>query len=223
MRKMFIIALCLMLSAALFGCSDTDANPNAESTVEPEVQISDGAETDSDADADTDMDIDTSADIGTDTGADTGSDTGTWEWGIFPFNFTAQDLNGNLVTEESMGEKQLFFVHLWATWCPPCVVEMPDLADVVREYSDRVGFLGLLDDFSSNPEGAINIIEASDMPDSFINVDARNPELSGLLSMVQTGYVPTTVIFISNGEMFEPLIGAYGAGYGAILEAILAA
>ena len=141
--------------------------------------------------------------------------------GIFPFSFTAQDLFGNTVTEESLGEKQLFFVHLWATWCPPCIVEMPDIAVITEEYSDRVGFLGLLEDFSTNLDGALNIVESANKPDSFINIDARLPELSDLLSLVHTGYVPTTVIITANGEIFEPLIGAYGAAYAAILDMIL--
>jgi len=142
-------------------------------------------------------------------------------WGIFPFSFNVQDIYGNTKTEESMGERQLFFVHLWATWCPPCVSEMPELAMVAKEYGDRVGFLGLLDDFSVNPDGAIAIIESSDKPDFFITVDAKDAQLSGLLELVQTGYVPTTVIFTSDGNMFEPLVGAYGMGYAEILDAIL--
>jgi len=142
-------------------------------------------------------------------------------WGVFPFSFTAKDLYGNTVTEESLGEKQLFFVHLWGTWCPPCIMEMPDLAVVAREYSDRVGFLGLLNDYSTNLEGAISINESANKPDTFITIDAWLPELNSLLELVQTGYVPTTVIFTSTGEMFEPLIGAYGAGYAAILDEIL--
>ncbi|HNT87803.1 MAG TPA: TlpA disulfide reductase family protein, partial [Candidatus Hydrogenedentes bacterium] len=39
-------------------------------------------------------------------------------------------------------------VNLWATWCPPCVAEMPDLADFYRNRdSARVEFLSVsLDD-----------------------------------------------------------------------------
>ena len=34
----------------------------------------------------------------------------------FPFNFTSEDLQGNIVTEEVLGEKDLFFAYLWAVW-----------------------------------------------------------------------------------------------------------
>ena len=32
-------------------------------------------------------------------------------------------------------------VNLWATWCPPCIAEMPDLQALYNEYGDRVEFL----------------------------------------------------------------------------------
>ena len=34
----------------------------------------------------------------------------------FPFNFSSVDLYGNVVTDEDLGEKELFFAYLWAVW-----------------------------------------------------------------------------------------------------------
>ena len=97
---------------------------------------------------------------------------------IFPFSFTAADLYGNTVTEDTLGEKRLFFVHLWATWCPPCIAEMPDLSEVVLMFEDEVGFIGLLVDFSTNSSIALEIKEASGTPASFVNIDVDTPELA---------------------------------------------
>jgi len=156
-----------------------------------------------------------------DTSGANNAQAGSLAWGEFPFSFTVEDIFGNTFSEETLGEKQLFFVHLWATWCPPCIVELPDMAIVSKEFSDRVGFIGLLDDFDSNPDGAFSLIDSADKPDSFITLDARLPEVAELLSLLQTGYVPTTVIFTADGIMFEPIIGARGLVYGDILESIL--
>ena len=140
----------------------------------------------------------------------------------FPFAFTAEDFYGNAVTEASLGEKELFFVHYWGTWCPPCVAEMPELAGVAKEYGERVGFIGLLDDYGSNVSGAINIMDSAGIPQSFIMVDAENKDLQELLSMVKSGYVPTTIIIDKDGNMLGgQLIGVYGEQYGTTLEQLL--
>ncbi|MDR2545981.1 MAG: TlpA family protein disulfide reductase [Lachnospiraceae bacterium] len=138
----------------------------------------------------------------------------------FPFSFTAVDLYGNSVDESSLGEKRVYFLHYWGTWCPPCIREMPDIGAIERDYGDRVGFLGLVDDFDTNLSGAINIVEAADITSSFIMVDAHAPEMAEILSYLSSGYVPTTVL-IGDGIIYEWLIGAHGAGYREYLDLLL--
>lgn len=35
-------------------------------------------------------------------------------------------------------------VNVWATWCPPCLEEVPDLAAFAERAGDRVGLVGVL-------------------------------------------------------------------------------
>jgi thiol-disulfide isomerase/thioredoxin len=139
----------------------------------------------------------------------------------FPYSFTATDVYGNTVTEQSLGEKQVFFVHLWATWCGPCLAEMPDFAQLVQNYGDKVGFIALLTDFSDNQSGAKNIVENAGIPTSFIMVDAYTAGLEEALSLLNSGYVPTTVILYNdngNWQSSPQLVGAYGSGYARELD-----
>ena len=138
----------------------------------------------------------------------------------FPYQFSAVDLYGNAVNETSLGEKEVFFVHLWGTWCPPCIAEMPDLGELVREYGDRVGFLGLLTDYESNLSAAIDIVQSSGVPDSFLMIDAFEPSVSGLNDMLQSGYVPTTVLISADGPI-EQIVGALGMAYAAKIDNLL--
>jgi len=138
----------------------------------------------------------------------------------FPFRFTAQDLYGDTVTEAALGDKEIFFVHLWATWCPPCIAEMPELGQVVEMYSDRVGFFGLLLDYDTDRDAALRIKESSGA--NFLNVDANLPDFRELMRLVESGFVPTTILIDREGNVIgDQIIGARGLGYAVDLDAAL--
>ena len=48
-------------------------------------------------------------------------------------------LDGSELTLDALKGK-VVLVNVWATWCPPCVIEMPGFQDVYEEYAER-GFL----------------------------------------------------------------------------------
>ena len=144
----------------------------------------------------------------------------TGQGSAFPeqFAFTAADIYGNQITEQSLGEKEVFFVYLWATWCPPCLESMPKLASLSNEYKDRVGFLGLVSDFDSNASGAVNIVESAKLPNSFFMIDANDPSVAALKDRVATGYVPAPALVTVSGEV----INISGEDYAKKLDEILA-
>jgi thiol-disulfide isomerase/thioredoxin len=124
---------------------------------------------------------------------------------VFPFQFQAKDLYGNDVNERFWGEKEYFFIYHTATWCGPCIQGMPALAEVAREFGDRVGFIALLDDYSTNSSGAIRITQNSGIPSDFIFVDARIPGMQNILALVFSGSIPAAVIIGRDGkQLMEP-------------------
>jgi thiol-disulfide isomerase/thioredoxin len=38
-------------------------------------------------------------------------------------------------------EGQTLFVNFWATWCPPCIAEMPDIQNLYEKIGDEVTFV----------------------------------------------------------------------------------
>ncbi len=54
-------------------------------------------------------------------------------------NFTLTDLNGKSWTLKDLKGK-VVMVNFWATWCPPCQKEMPDLEALYNQYKDS-GFV----------------------------------------------------------------------------------
>ena len=135
----------------------------------------------------------------------------------FPFPFSTEDLQGNPVTQDLLGDRALFFVYFWATWCGPCVNGIPGLSQLAYEYGDRIGFITLLDDFDDARDTAIRITEDSDAP--FITVNARNNDFNDLMQLINPRFFPTSIIIDANGNMIgEHLIGSNEAMFQAAIE-----
>jgi peroxiredoxin len=58
-----------------------------------------------------------------------------------PLDFTLKDMNGVSVSLASFKGK-IILLNFWATWCPPCKVEIPDLISLQEQYKDDVVVLG---------------------------------------------------------------------------------
>ncbi len=66
-------------------------------------------------------------------------------------DFELPDLNGNLVRLSQFRGRPVL-LNFWATWCPPCRKEMPDLQAFSEKYGDRIQVLGVNLDFAAQLE-----------------------------------------------------------------------
>jgi thiol-disulfide isomerase/thioredoxin len=57
--------------------------------------------------------------------------------------FQMTDLEGKVVAFESLKGK-VIFLNVWATWCPPCIAEMPNIQRLYEKVgSDKIAFVML--------------------------------------------------------------------------------
>ena len=60
---------------------------------------------------------------------------------VAPLGFTLKDMNGVDVKLASFKGK-IILLNFWATWCPPCKVEIPYLVELQHQYQDDLVILG---------------------------------------------------------------------------------
>lgn len=116
------------------------------------------------------------------------------------------DLDGNEIDNTMFQEYDLTLINLWATWCPPCIMEIPELEEVSKSFTN-VGIKGLIvehDKFGQlvseateeNKEAAGEILK---------NSDAQYQQILPWEGLLETGYsnvisYPETVFVDSEGN-----------------------
>lgn len=73
-------------------------------------------------------------------------------------DFTLVDNNGHSVKLSDLRGKKLF-INFWASWCPPCKAETPDLVAVSQKYKGQVEFYGVNMTTSDSVESAKAFIQ----------------------------------------------------------------
>ncbi len=69
--------------------------------------------------------------------------------------FSTTDIYDNPVTDAIFAEHDLTMVNVFATWCGPCIREIPDLAELAKEYEgSNFQIIGLILDV--NDTGIVN-------------------------------------------------------------------
>ena len=97
-------------------------------------------------------------------------------------------------------------INFWATWCPPCVEEMPELADLHREFSPRgVTIVGIGIDSAANVR---RFVEKTPMPYPLVVAGAAGSELVRQFGN-KSGALPFTAVVGRNGEVVDRILGRF--------------
>ena len=136
------------------------------------------------------------------------------------FDFETVDVNGAPVkTLDIFKENEITMVNIWASWCGPCVGEIPELEEMNGRLKEKnCAIIGVLTD-GDDPQGlkdGLAIMQENGV--TYTNI-VYTQEMDDLLH-VQA--VPTTIFVDREGKILgKPILGAAVNQYEPVIDAFL--
>jgi len=126
-----------------------------------------------------------------------------WYEAVPEVTFTLTDTEGSVFTEKNTRGKYLV-VNFWATWCTPCLKEIPAFVEFYNKNSNHVEILGL--DYEP-----VNLPVINEFVERFsinypiiLYTDTNDSEYSKFGEIVG---MPTTLIYSPDGELIQTFMG----------------
>ena len=116
-------------------------------------------------------------------------------------DFTFTDLVTGKTTKLSDLRDKPVYLNFWATWCPPCVKELPHIQSKYEQYKDRIHFL------------AISVDSEQDAPAQFISSKGYTfPVGYGNEREISRAYnieaIPASYIIGTDGTIKAQIVGS---------------
>lgn len=114
-------------------------------------------------------------------------------------DFTITDAQRTVVLSQLRGKPVV--LNFWATWCPPCVEEMPSLVKLQKQLGDKVTILAVSEDAD---DGAYKQFVRDHNVDLLTvrDTERKTNEIYGTFKF------PETFIIDRNGKIVRKFIGA---------------
>ena len=130
-------------------------------------------------------------------------------------DFTVNLLQGGEFTlSENRGK--VVFLNIWATWCSPCVAEMPAIQELSEQYAEDVVFIGV--NYAENAAKVGDFIAGRGFTYN-IGLDERGEIARNLYP---SSGIPYTLIIDAEGIITEIFLGG-GAEMHAVFDEAMSA
>ena len=125
-------------------------------------------------------------------------------------------LDGEAINGNDFSGEKLTVLNVWATWCPPCVEELPYLQEVSEYYADLgVKIVGVLEDGVTKdlePDDAIISAGKALLANAGAEYTVILPDALLMQELIdQMQYFPTTFLIDSEGNVIKTVIGSNDA------------
>lgn len=132
---------------------------------------------------------------------------------VADFNLRAKDLDGQLINMEDYKGK-VIFLNFWATWCMPCVAELPSINKLYKELKDENIVFLLISNEQIEKVTSYHERKKYDVPFHIIDKDGFIPQ------QYYSRSIPTTFIINKEGKIVKVSSGAEDWDDEAFIQAI---
>lgn len=117
---------------------------------------------------------------------------------VAPFQYAVTDLHG-ASRNIAVGEGKVTFISYWATWCPPCIAELPGIQELYKDYGDKVNFLLLTQEVPDKVERFVRK-KGYELPIYFPQMQTP--------AILQENSIPTNYVIDAQGTIIIKETGA---------------
>ena len=109
-------------------------------------------------------------------------------------DFVVQELSG--VRKLQLSQLQSSVVlNFWASWCPPCLAEMPNINQLYQDYADNDEVVFLMISVEDNFEKSKALVKRKGFDFQIYHVESLN------LPAIYKGTLPTTFLLSKDGKV----------------------
>lgn len=117
-------------------------------------------------------------------------------------DFTYPDINNNMVSLSDFKGKYVY-VDIWATWCGPCIYEIPFLIELEKEYHDKnIVFLSVSVDDETNLKKWKTMINEKELVGVQLFASGWNSQIGNDYAISATG-IPRFLLFDTEGNVMD--------------------
>ena len=121
--------------------------------------------------------------------------------------FKGTDLDGNTVSQEIFTQSKLTMVNVWATYCNPCLREMPGLGELAAKYDpSEFQLIGIVSDVREGEDQSLVDSLVQETGAAYPHLLANDSIGQAILSSVSG--VPTTFFFDGEGAYLGGVVGS---------------
>tara|TARA_Y100001954_G_scaffold213084_1_gene241375 strand:+ start:1484 stop:1987 length:504 start_codon:yes stop_codon:yes gene_type:complete len=111
------------------------------------------------------------------------------------------DMDGKKYVFSSKTNKTLI-INFWATWCPPCIKEIPELIELKKKLNNEIEIL-----FVSVDQNATKIVPKFLKKNNLSDIKVFNDQTLNISQGLDVTVMPTSIVIDKNFEEISRVIG----------------